>query len=117
MRNGLLRSFSNSYNIQEPYPLHLNTRKFETIIQNSVKKGLMRIVLFRTYELLKLYIILCIFYVPIIFYICQTIHSFPKKFKSLPFKFLKCFLCNSDDKAVLSLFLMCILIVNVCIPR
>ena len=35
--------------------------------------------------------ILCIFFVLIIFYIYQTIHSFPDKFRSLPTKFWKCF--------------------------
>ena len=47
----------------------------------------MRIISFKTYEHLKLYIILCIFRVLNTFYIYQTIHLFPNKFKSLPFKF------------------------------
>ena len=37
-----------------------------------VKKDLMWIILFRTYERLKLYMILCMFCVLIIFYIYQT---------------------------------------------
>ena len=65
--------------------------KFETIIQNPVKKDLMRIILFRTYELLKLYIALCIFHVLISFDIYQTMHSFPNKFQSLSSKFGKSF--------------------------
>ena len=36
----------------------------------------MRIILFRTYEYLKLYIVLSVFHVLIIFYIYQTLHSF-----------------------------------------
>ena len=59
--------------------------------KTPVKKDLMRIILFRTYELLKLYIILCIFHVLISFDIYQTIHSFPNKFQSLSSKFRKCF--------------------------
>ena len=47
----------------------------------------MGIILFRTYELLKLQVILCIFHVVISFDIYQTIHSFPNKFQSLPSKF------------------------------
>ena len=57
----------------------------------TAKKDLMRIILFRTYEHLKLYIILYIFHVSITFFICQTIRSLPHKFKSLPSKFRKCF--------------------------
>ena len=59
--------------------------------KTPVKMNLMKIILFRAYEHLKLYIILYIFYVLIIFYIYQTIHSFPNKLKSLPSKFRKCF--------------------------
>ena len=58
--------------------------------KTPIKKDFMRIIFFRTYEGLKLYIILCIFCVLMIFYIYQTINSFPDKFKSLPSKFRKC---------------------------
>ena len=61
-------------------------------------------ILFRTYEHLKLYIILCISHALISFYIYQTIHSFPNKFNSLPSKFRKCFQYNSENKAVSSFF-------------
>ena len=44
----------------------------------------MKIILFRTYEDLKLYIILCIFHVLKILYIYQAVHSFPNKFKFYP---------------------------------
>ena len=64
----------------------------------------MRITLFRTYERLKLYVILCIFYVLIISCIYQTIHSFPNKFKSLTSKSHKNFYYNSEDKAVSNFF-------------
>ena len=43
--------------------------------------------MFRNYEHLKLYIILCIFCILIIFYIYQTIYCFPNKFKCFPSKF------------------------------
>ena len=43
--------------------------------KTPVKKDLMRIILFRTYEHLKLYIILYIFHVLMIFFIYQTMHS------------------------------------------
>ena len=65
--------------------------------QTPIKKDLMKIILFRTYEHLKLYIILSIFHV---LYIYQTIHSLANKFKSLPSKFRECFWYNSEDKAV-----------------
>ena len=45
--------------------------------KTAVQKDLMRVILFRTYEHLKLYIILYIFYVAIIFLIYQTMHSLP----------------------------------------
>ena len=61
------------------------------IQKTLIKKDLMRMMFLRTYELLKLDIILCIFHVLISFYIYQTKHSFPNKFKSLPSKFRKCF--------------------------
>ena len=51
----------------------------------------MRMILFRPYKHLKLYIILRIFYVLITFYIHQTIHSIPNKFNFLPSKFRKRF--------------------------
>ena len=41
----------------------------------------MKIILYRTYEHLQQYIILYIFHVLIIFYIYQTVHYFPNKFK------------------------------------
>ena len=72
--------------------------------RTPVKKSLMRIVLFRSYEHLKLHIILRIFCVLIIFYIYQTIHSFPNKFKSLPSKFHKFFCYNNEDKTTSSFF-------------
>ena len=62
----------------------------------------MRIILFRNYGSLKLYIILYIFYVLIIVSIYQTIHSNNNKFKSLPSKFRKCWYYNSEDKIVSS---------------
>ena len=46
--------------------------------KTHVKKNLMRIILFRTYKHLKLYIILYIFHVEITFFIYQTMHSLPK---------------------------------------
>ena len=91
--NGLASSFSNSYNIREPSLLNNHT---------PVKKDLMRIILFRTYEHLKLYIILCIFCVPISLDIHQSKHSFPNKFKSLLSKLSKCFWYNANNKAVWS---------------
>ena len=59
--------------------------------KTPVEKDLMRKVLFRTYEHLKLYIILGMFYVLMTFHIYQTIHSIPNKFNSLLSKFRKCF--------------------------
>ena len=56
-----------------------------------VKKDLMRIIFFRIYERLELYIILCIFCVRINSYIYETIHSFTNKFISVPSKFRKYF--------------------------
>ena len=64
----------------------------------------MRIILFRSYENLKLYVILCIFCVLMIFYIYQIIHSFPNKFKSLSSKFPIFFFYNNEDKAVSRFF-------------
>ena len=58
--------------------------------QTPVKKDMMRIILFRTYEYLKLCIILYIFHVLRIFYIYQTISYHSNKFKSLSSKFCKC---------------------------
>ena len=72
--------------------------------KTPVKKDLRRIILFKIYERFKLYIILCIFCFLIIFYIYQTIHFFPNKFKSLRSKFHKCFKYNSEDKAVWNIF-------------
>ena len=57
---------------------------FEKSCKTPVKKDLMTIILFKTYEHLKLYTMLCIFHVPIYLYIYQTIHSSPNKFKSYP---------------------------------
>ena len=77
------------------------------------KKDLTRIILFRTYEHSKLYIILCIFHVLTTLYIYQIKHSFPNKFNSLPFKFWKCLQYNREDKAVSNFPLMRSLIVTV----
>ena len=60
----------------------------------------MRIISFRSYEHLKLYIILCIFCVLVMFFIYQIIHYFLNKCMSLPSKFQKCFYNNNEDKAV-----------------
>ena len=57
----------------------------------TLKKNLIKIILFRTYEHLQLYILLLIFHVLTTFYIYQTIHLFPNKFNSLPSKFRKFF--------------------------
>ena len=73
----------------------------------------MRVILFGTFEHLKLYIILRKFCVLILFYIYQTIHSSPNKFKSLPFKFHNCFWYNSEGKVVSSFSLIRIVIDNV----
>ena len=47
--------------------------------KTPVKKDLMKIVLFKNNECLKLYRILCILHILIIFGIYKTIRSFPKK--------------------------------------
>ena len=67
-----MSSFSNSCNIHEPYSLHLNT-SLKQSYQTSIKTDLMRIILFRTYEHLKLHIILYVFHVLIIF--CSVLLS------------------------------------------
>ena len=64
----------------------------------------MRIILFRTYEHLKLYIILRIFHILKTFYIYQTLHSLSNKFKSLLSKFRKVLWYDREDKAVSSFF-------------
>ena len=64
----------------------------------------MRIILFRTYEHLKLYIILRIFHILKTFYIYQTLHSLSNKFKSLLSKFRKVLWYVREDKAVSSFF-------------
>ena len=80
--NGLVSSLSNSYSIRQPYPLFFKYPyiSLKQSCEIHVKKDLIRIILFRTYKYSKLYIISYIFYVPIIVYICQTIHSFPTEF-------------------------------------
>ena len=79
--------------------------------KTSVKT--LSIILLRPYEHLKLYIILCIFHVLRTFYIYQTIHSFPIKFKSLPSKFRKRFFIAVKVRQFQVFSLMCSLIVNV----
>ena len=50
----------------------------------SVKKDLMRTFLFKSYQLLKFYIILSILHILIMFFIFQAINSFSDKSKPLP---------------------------------
>ena len=64
----------------------------------------MRIILFRSYEHLMFYIILCVFCALVIFYIYQIMHCFSNKFKSLPSKFPKCFCNKNENKTVSSFF-------------
>ena len=68
--------------------------------------------MFRTYEHLMLYIIPYISHVLIIFYINQTIHLFPKKFKFLRSKFRKCFSIKVEIKQFQVFSLMLILIIS-----
>ena len=67
-----------------------------------VKKNLMRTVLFKTNQLLKLSIILSLLYISIIFIIYYTIHFFLRKPTSLPTKFRKRFLYNNENTNVSS---------------
>ena len=77
--SGLAQSFWKSYDTREPYPF------------------------IKIHE--KLYITICIFCVLIIFYIYQTIHIFPNKFKSLSSKFREYFLVwQCEDKEVPNIF-------------
>ena len=106
-------SIPTSYNICNP---NLHSFKYtyislERSCKAPVKKGLMRNILFKSNQRLKLYIILCILHVLIIL-IYQTMHYFLYKCEPLPTKFFKGFLCNSEDNIQL-LSLMCILIFNV----
>ena len=77
---------------------------FKQSYKISVKKDWMRIILFRTYEHLKLYIILRIFHILKTFYIYQTLHLLSNKFKSLLSKFRKVLWYDREDKAVSSFF-------------
>ena len=60
-----------------------------------VEKDLMKIILLKSNERLKLYIILCRLHVLIIFINYQTTNSFSSKSKSITIKFCKCFSYNS----------------------
>ena len=77
----------------------------------ALKKGLMRTFLFKSNQRLKLYIIICILYVLIIFMIYQTVNSFPSTCKSWPTRLRNRFSYISEMFQVL--FLMCTLIYNV----
>ena len=98
---GLYHHFQTVITFSNPYSLHLSLKQSH---KTPVKKDLMKIILFRTYEHLKLNIIICIFHVLITFYIYQAIHSFPNKFNSLPSTFRKCFQYNSEDKVISRFF-------------
>ena len=113
--NGLLSSFSNYYNIRESYPISFIYAyiSLKRSYKTPAKKNLIILILFRSYEHLKLYIIIYIFDILIIFFIYKAKHFLPIKFKSLPSKFRKCFQYKNEDKNVSGVFFMCILIVNV----
>ena len=68
----------------------------------SIARHFMIISLFKSCALQQQQMILYIFHVLIIFYIYQTIHSFPNKFKYLLTKFRRCLQQNSEGKTVSS---------------
>ena len=72
--------------------IEIHFHNFE--IMKRFKKNLMTPILFKRNQGLKLYIILCIIHLLIIFIIYQSIHSFSNKWKVLTTKFHKRFPAN-----------------------
>ena len=58
-----------------------------------VQKILMRTILFTSNQRLKLYIILCILLVLLVFKIYTTTHSFPNECKPIPYNLLSLIIC------------------------
>ena len=99
---GLYHHFQTTNNICGPYSFSKYAYiRYKQSYKISVNKDLMRIILPRNYEHLKLSIILYKLHVLIIFFIYQTTHYFPKKIKSPPSEFHTRFFCNDEHKAVL----------------
>ena len=122
-------NFSNHYNFKfgivgKPRPSGIFKRKIflkqrrikkKIKISNflSKKAKMMRIILIRRYEHLKLYVIICIFRVLIIFYIYQTMYSFLINSSLCPPNFANVSSITVKIKQFQVYSLMRILIVNV----